>query len=92
MPAKGESSPALPGLPTVCGNPIIARLDAGQLSSDAGVLTLREIETRLGLGNRLAAYIVDTRPTERVIHHTADILRFRMLMIAAGYEDGKRRR
>jgi hypothetical protein len=87
MPAKVESTPALPGLSPVCGKPIIARFDGGKLSSDGGVLALREIETRLGIANRLAACVADPRAQERVIHSMADILRFRMLMIAAGYED-----
>ena len=87
MPAKVEITPALPGLSLVCGKPIIARFDGGKLSSDGGVLALREIETRLGLANRLAACVTDPRAPERVIHSMADILRFRMLMIAAGYED-----
>jgi len=88
MPAKVESTRALPGLSPVCGKPIIARFDGGQLSSDGGVLALREIEARLGIAERLAACVVDPRTPERVIHPVADILRFRMLMIAAGYEDG----
>jgi len=87
MPAKVESTPALPGLSRVCGKPIIARFDGGQLSSDGGVLALREIETRLGIANRLAACVTDPRAPGRVIHSMADILRFRMLMIAAGHED-----
>lgn len=87
MPAKAVSTPALPGLSPVCGKPIIARFDGGKLSSDGGVLALREIETRLGIANRLAACVTDPRAPERVIHSMADILRFRMLMIAAGYED-----
>jgi hypothetical protein len=88
MPAKVETTPALPGLSPVAGKPIIARFDGGQLSSDGGVLALREIEARLGIADRLAACVVDPRAAERVSHSTADILRFRMLMIAAGYADG----
>ena len=55
MPAEVDPTPALPGLSPVCGQPIIARFDGGKLSSDGGVPTLREITTRLGLANRLAA-------------------------------------
>lgn len=80
--------PALAGLSPVCGKPIIARFDGGQLSSDAGVLALREIEARLGTAEPLAACVSDPRAPERVIHRVADILRFRMLMIATGHEDG----
>jgi hypothetical protein len=80
--------PPLPGLSPVAGKAIIARFDGGQISSDAGVLVLREVEQRLGVAECLACCIDDPRLPERVRHGVADILRFRMLMIAAGYEDG----
>ncbi|MBV1800084.1 IS1380 family transposase [Siccirubricoccus sp. G192] len=88
MPAKVESSPPLPGLSPVAGKPLVARFDGGQLSSDGGLLALREVERRLGIADRLAACIDDPRAPGRVRHGIAAILRFRMLMIAAGYEDG----
>ncbi len=88
MPVKVETTPPLPGLSPVAGKAIIARFDGGQISSDAGVLVLREVEQRLGVAECLAACIDDPRLPERVRHSVADILRFRMLMIAAGYEDG----
>ena len=40
MPAKRETTPALPGLSPVYGKPIVARFDGGQLSSDGGILVL----------------------------------------------------
>ncbi len=88
MPARSEPPPPLPGLSPVRGKPLIARFDGGQLSSDGGLLALREVERRLGIADRLAACIEDPRAPERVRHRLAAILRFRMLMIAAGYEDG----
>jgi len=51
-------------------------------------LVLREIEGRLGVADRLAACLKDPRAPEKVVHRLAEIIRFRMLMIAAGYEDG----
>ncbi len=78
----------LPGLSPVSGKSVVARFDGGEVSSDAGVLALREIETRLGLADRLAACIDDPRAPEQTIHSLAEIIRFRLLMIAAGYEDG----
>ena len=47
MPAKVETTPALPGLSPVGGKPVIARFDGGHLSSDGGLLVLREVEQRL---------------------------------------------
>jgi len=40
------------------------------------------------VAGRLAAGIDDPRDPARTVHSVADILRFRLLMIAAGYEDG----
>jgi len=56
MPAKVESTPALPGLSPVGGTPIIARFDGGSLSSDGGLLAPRDVENRLGVARRLAAH------------------------------------
>jgi len=78
----------LPGLSPVCGKPISARFDTAHLCSDGGLLALREVENRLGIAQRLAACIDDPRAPEKVTHSLDEIIRFRMLMIAAGYEDG----
>ena len=78
----------LPGLSPVEGKEIVARFDGGRLSSDGGLLVLREIEQRLKVADRLAACIKDPRDPGSTVHTVADIIRFRMLMIAAGYEDG----
>ncbi len=71
----------------VRGKPVIARFDGGMLSSDTGVLALGEIERRIRISDRLAACIADPRDPTRIIHPLADIVGFRMKMIAAGYED-----
>ena len=88
MPADAHATLALPGLSPVAGKPIIARFDGGSLSSDGGLLALHGIEARLGVARRLAECIDDPRAPERIQHSLADMLRFRLLMIAAGYEDG----
>jgi len=88
MPAAIEATPPLPGLLPIAGRPIIARFDGGSLSSDGGLMALREVEARLGVAHRLAACIDDPRAPDRIQHSLADMLRFRLLMIAAGYEDG----
>ena len=44
--------------------------------------------TRLRVAERLAACIVDPRAPELVTHSLAEIIRFRLLMISAGHEDG----
>jgi hypothetical protein len=83
-----ETTPPLPGLSPVNGKTVTARFDGGALSSDAGLLALREVERRRAVAGRLGGCIDDPREPSRTVHGVADILRFRMLMIAAGYEDG----
>src|SRR3954447_6879459 len=78
----------LPGLSPVSGKAVVAKFDGGLLSSDGGVLALREVEQRLRVADRLAACIDDPRAPDQITHALADIIRFRLLMIAAGYEDG----
>ncbi len=78
----------LPGLSPVAGKALVARFDGGRLSSDGGLLVLREVEQRLRVAERLAACIQDPRDPERSVHTLADIIGFRLLSIAAGYEDG----
>jgi len=82
-----ENTGILPGLPPVCGKPVHVAFDGGQLTSDAGVLVLAEIDRRLGISERLAGCLEDRRDPERVRHSFAEMIRFRALMIAAGYPD-----
>lgn len=83
-------NPILPlsGLSPVHGKKLVADFDGGSHSSDGGVLLLREIEHRLKISERLAGCIIDPRIAEKTTHSLSDIIRFRMLMVAAGYEDG----
>jgi hypothetical protein len=41
----------LPGLSPVQGKAVVARFDGGRLSSEGGLLVLREVERRLGLAD-----------------------------------------
>jgi hypothetical protein len=82
-----ENAPFLPGLSPVGGKPIHLTFDGGRLTSDAGVLLLAEVERRLGLAERLARCLTDPRSPERIRHTLAEMIRFRMLLIAAGYPD-----
>ncbi|MER9301223.1 transposase, partial [Mesorhizobium sp. M0621] len=93
----------LSGLSSVGGKSVVARFDGGMLSSNSGVLALAEVEKRLRVAERLARCIDDpcrrtghgqrhpvprTRCPDQVVHSLADMIGFRMKMIAAGYEDG----
>ena len=88
MPVRVEPTPALLGLSPVGGKAIVARFDGACMSSDGGLLALREVEQRLDIASRLAACIRDPRDPSRVVHGLDEIIRTRLLMIAAGYEDG----
>jgi hypothetical protein len=74
-------------LPAVCRKKVSAAFDGGRLSSDGGVLLLREVERKLGLAERLAGCLVDRRDPSRIDHEIVEMLRLRMFLIAAGYAD-----
>ena len=82
-----ESTPYLPGLSPVAGRELHARFDGGRLSSDGGVLLLREIESGLGLAELLSSSMKDQRDPSSSRHSLADMIRARMFAIACGYED-----
>lgn len=82
-----ETMPFLPGLSPVGGKTITATFDGGTLSSNGGVLILREIEKRLGLATVLSRHIPDDRDGRRVRHSYSDMTRARMFAIASGHED-----
>lgn len=82
-----DTIPYLPGLSPVSGKELHARFDGGRLSSDGGVLLLREIENGLGLAKRLSSCIKDTRDPLSTTHTQVDMIRARMFAIACGYED-----
>ena len=74
--------------PAICRKKVTAAFDGGRLTSDAGVLLLGRIERQLGLAERLAKCIEDPRDPSAVRHGIAEMIRFRALLIAAGYPDG----
>ena len=82
-----ETIPYLPGLSPIAGKELHARFDGGRLSSDGGVLLLREIENGLGLAERLSSCMKDARDPLSLRHSLADMIRARMFAIACGYED-----
>jgi hypothetical protein len=77
----------LPGLSPVGGKTITATFDGGKLSSNGGVLILREIERKLGLAAVLSRHIPDDRDRTRITHSYSDMTRARMFAIASGHED-----
>ncbi len=82
-----HDTPILPGLSPVDGLEVHARFDGGALSSDGGVLLLREIERKMGISDVLASCLTDQRDPTRTLHSHASMIRARVMAIACGYED-----
>ncbi|MEO1603482.1 MAG: IS1380 family transposase [Pseudomonadota bacterium] len=66
---------------------VVSAFDGGHVSSDAGVLLLREVADRLGMFRRLAGCFVDQRDARFTEHKLEALLAQRILGIACGYED-----
>ncbi|WP_444959608.1 IS1380 family transposase [Microbulbifer sp. VVAC002] len=66
---------------------ITADFTGGDLTSNAGLLLLRECDRRLGLARSVADAVHDPRDPARVEYSTEQLVRQRLLAIAAGFED-----
>jgi hypothetical protein len=67
---------------------VTVRFDEGAITSDAGVLLVRQLDDRLGLTAALAESLVEWRNPVFVVHPMHDLVRERVFGIAQGYEDG----
>src|SRR5947209_4461382 len=65
--------------------PVVVQRHEGQLSSDAGLLPLRQFDERWGYTRRMAACLSD--PRRSCEHSLLSMLRQRFYGILAGYED-----
>ena len=81
------STPFLPDLSPVTSKPLTTTFDAGAMSSDGGVIVLREIARRCGLAQVIADRLPDRRNPNRVRHSFSEMVTARLMAIAAGYED-----
>jgi len=85
--------------PSVCSEPllfsfndrgsrqVIADFSAGYLSSDGGMLFLRQIDEGLGISRSLARCFYDARNPLFIEHSVRELVAQRLLGMAAGYED-----
>ena len=62
--------------------------DGGDLSSDTGLILLRQVEQQTGIIKRIAKVVPDTRHQSYIDHDLSRLLSQRVFQIAAGYEDG----
>lgn len=65
--------------------PVVVQNSAGRLSSDAGLLVVREFDERIGLTRQFAAALIDCR--RQPSHSLLAMVRQRVYGILAGYED-----
>jgi hypothetical protein len=82
-----EATPFLPGLSPVARKSLTAAQDAGNLTSNGGLIVLREAASRLGLAGVIADPLPDTRNQLFVVHSYRAMATARMMAITAGYED-----
>src|SRR5918995_2159305 len=67
--------------------PVVARFDTPQSSSDGGAVLLKALDSRLGLTGRLAACLDDPREPGKVVHDPIDLVRQRVFGLCCGYAD-----
>jgi len=66
---------------------LVADFKGGQISSDAGLLPVRELEERLGWLQETAALLCDPRRSDRTRLDILTLLRQRVFGLIGGYED-----
>jgi hypothetical protein len=73
--------------PSVSGRKVIADFDGGVVTSDAGILFLREMERSVGIIDQIVSRIPDDRDKRYVDHPMRELVTQRVMQIACGYED-----
>jgi len=67
--------------------PIRVEVSDAPLTSDAGLLPLRQFDQRIGLTAQFAAALHDPRDPDLIDHTFLEMVRSRVFGILAGYED-----
>ncbi len=74
-------------LPPVKKRAVSLAFDGGNVSSDAGLLALRQVDRSLGLSRALAKVLPDPREPLRIEHSLLSLVRQRLYGLCCGYED-----
>jgi hypothetical protein len=69
------------------GRKVVAAFDGGTITSDAGALLLREVETARGFLQRFCGCFVDHRDPRYVEHSLQEMVTQRVIGLCLGYED-----
>jgi hypothetical protein len=67
--------------------PVVVEVSAAPLSSDAGLLPIRQFDERIGFTHQFAAALNDPRAPELTEHSFVEMTRMRIYGILADYED-----
>jgi hypothetical protein len=86
-PAMTEDTPLPFDLPAVARKKLTVGFDGGQLSSNGGLLLLREAERKLAIADRFAAAMRDRRDPTRISHPMSELIKTRALAICCGHVD-----
>ena len=87
MNTENSSTPTQIEFESVGARKLVASFDAEHISSDGGVVLLREVDQRFKLLKKFAACFKDHRDPELIEHEVEHLVRQRVLGIACGYED-----
>jgi len=85
--AMRKTSPKKIGFTSSKRRSVEGRFDGGEVSSDGGLILMREVDRRLGLIKSVASRISDKRQKGKVRHEVATLLRQRVMALCAGWED-----
>jgi hypothetical protein len=66
---------------------IEANFEGGALSSDGGLMLLRQVDQRIGLSRAVATALHDPRNQDRITHEMRDLVAQRLYALCCGYED-----
>ncbi|MCX7181051.1 MAG: IS1380 family transposase [Proteobacteria bacterium] len=66
---------------------IEANFEGGALSSDGGLMLLRQVDRRIGLSQAVAKALHDPRNPEMITHELRDLVAQRLYGLCCGYED-----
>ncbi len=74
-------------LPGVKGRKIQGNFEGGEVTSDGGLVVLRQVDRWIGLTKALAKRLPDQRDPDKIEHSLGSMLRQRIYELALGYED-----
>ncbi|MGA0854623.1 MAG: IS1380 family transposase [Luteolibacter sp.] len=66
---------------------IVADFSGGSLSSDGGLLLLRQVDSGLGVSRLVSRCFTDARDPDLIEHSVDELVRQRLFALALGYED-----